>query len=438
MPSLPLQECYPALWASLIDLPAPSNNQVAMLPSGLTRVNKAASTEIAARFVKLIDEESYMYHPGDAPEQLAYRQGGWLVMRLKQSWLEGEMDKEAYKVGKNYPEVYPPPGVDMTFNQTLSQDGWYLVTGGLGGLGLHCAHALVRHGARKLILTSRRGKVSEEYEEDLAVLQATPGVEVKCEACDTSNRLAVFQLFENSKGGVRGVVHAAGVLIDGNLRIQSLEKLEAVWRGKVDGAVILHEASLKQSKPLDLFVMYSSSSALLGSPGECNYAGANAALESIAYIRRQQGLACTSVQWGVWYGVGFAKAVFSEQLAKSGFPNISKSLGAQVLTALLNRPALEAPTVFCLHPVDWSLFPGRGPIYSIKTDFACFPAMKSYVEPVSGPPPLTEELKVGQPRGEYGLSVLGGCGTPHCMTLPMDSNGPMCTTACLSGFITGF
>ena len=394
-----MQESYPSMWASLVDLPGPSKDQPALLPSamGNAAADMALAVPAAARLLALLDEETMRYGPRDPPEQLAYRHGRWLVMKLKEAELAQGMEpgtlrkvEEATRVG-----TFPPPGVTVEMKRTLSQDGWYLVTGGLGGLGLHAASALVRHGATKLILTSRGGKPTVQYKPDLDALSAIPGLEVRPYACDTGDRQAVMRMFAEfeSLGGIRGVVHAAGVLIDGNLRTQDVDKLSAVWGGKVDGAVNLHVASLKQARPLDLWVTYGSSSSLLGSPGQSNYSAANSALDCIAILRRQAGLVGASIQWGVWTGVGFADLGFLEQLDAVGFPPIPKGLGSMVLTALLNRPAMKQPMVVCCHPVRWSLFLQRGPEYMISGDLECFEPVKHRVPPKKEPVPLTEDMK---------------------------------------------
>jgi NADP-dependent 3-hydroxy acid dehydrogenase YdfG len=192
----------------------------------------------------------------------------------------------------------------------VGPEGWYLITGGVSGLGLQTALALVRHGARRLILTSRGGTIPERYQEDYdALLSMSPDLDVRVEACDAGSLDSVLQLFHSvsSDGGIAGVVHSAGVLVDGNIRTQDVERLRAVWPGKVQGAVNLHVASVRQVEqggpPLRLFLLYSSSAALFGSAAGSNYAAANSMLDNLAILRRQEGLACTSIQWGPWNAV---------------------------------------------------------------------------------------------------------------------------------------
>jgi NAD(P)-dependent dehydrogenase (short-subunit alcohol dehydrogenase family) len=338
------------------------------------------------------------------------------------------------------PDVFPPQGLELRTHQTLAgflsgtQDvdgdtqenmesvptpqssafassssfstanahgGWYLITGGVGGLGLQTAFALVRHGARRLILTSRGGTIPERYQDDYEKLLALePELEVRVCACDAGDSESVMALFDSvaTSDGIVGVVHSAGVLVDGNIRAQDLGKLRAVWVGKVQGAINLHLASVRQvergGQPLRLFLLYSSSASLLGSAAASNYGAANAALDNLALLRRQEGLACTSIQWGPWNAVGFAKQAFMDTLEKTGLGSISNSLGALVLNTLLNREGLTQPPVFSVLPIRWSVFAEHGPEFNLKTDTACFEPVKRHAAPKPVHAPMTHDVKV--------------------------------------------
>ncbi|TFJ86619.1 hypothetical protein NSK_002273 [Nannochloropsis salina CCMP1776] len=394
-----MQESFPSLWACMIDLPGPGKDQLALLPSstGNSAADFKVAVPAAARLLQILDIETSSYSRTDPPEQLAFRRGQWLTMKLREAELQHDIDPAVLKKVEEATRanVFPPPGVEVQTRKTLTPDAWYLITGGLGGLGLNGANALVRHGATKLILTSRGGKATAQYKPDLDALSAIPGVIVRPYACDTGDRAAVFKMFQEfeADGGIRGVVHCAGILADGNIRNQDVDKLGAVWGGKVDGAVNLHMASIRMSRPLDLWLTYSSSSALMGSPGQSNYSAANTALDCIAKLRRQVGLVGTSFQWGVWVGVGFAEPAFLEQLDSVGFPSITKSLGSLVLSTLLNRNALAMPKVVCCHPVKWSVFVQRGPEYMMSGDLECFEAVQNRIPPKKKPVPLTDDMK---------------------------------------------
>jgi hypothetical protein len=189
------------------------------------------------------------------------------------------------------------------------------------------------------------------------------GVEVRVAKCDVSDYEAVSRLVtELSPDGVRGILHCAGALGDGSLSIQNADKLRGVWDGKVLGALNLHTATLSQPRPLDFFLIYGSSSALLGCPSEATYACANAAADFVAILRRQMGLCGTSLQWGAWTGVGFASQAFNQAVSLSGFPPITAAHGNKCLTLLLNHVASLPPVLGCM-PVDWRTFAVTGPVY---------------------------------------------------------------------------
>ena len=103
---------------------------------------------------------------------------------------------------------------------------------------------------------------------------------------------------------LRGVIHAAAVLDDGILLQQTAERFVATRRAKMDGAWYLHQATFGQ--PLDFFVLFSSVASLIGSPGQGNYAAANAFLDGLAHYRRSQGLVGLCINWGPWAEVGLA------------------------------------------------------------------------------------------------------------------------------------
>ncbi|MFH8607041.1 SDR family NAD(P)-dependent oxidoreductase [Streptomyces sp. NPDC018029] len=182
----------------------------------------------------------------------------------------------------------------------LDPDGTVLITGGTGALGQVVAEHLVREwGVRHLLLASRRG-LDAPGSSELADRLSDLGAEVTVAAADVSDPASVVELVGKTDPShpLTGVVHAAGVLEDGIVTAQTPEGLARVWAAKAAAAANLHEATREMR--LGLFVVFSSAAATLGSPGQANYAAANAYCDALMQRRRATGQAALSVGWGLW------------------------------------------------------------------------------------------------------------------------------------------
>ncbi|MFE4022777.1 type I polyketide synthase [Streptomyces sp. NPDC059101] len=241
----------------------------------------------------------------------------------------------------------------------LRPDAAYLITGGLGGLGLAAARMLSEAGARHLVLLGRTPPGGTALRE-IEALRAE-GCAVRVVTADTADRDQLARALAPPSGGpqqppLAGVLHLAGVLDDGVLLLQSPERLSRVMAPKARGAWNLHALTLDEQ--LDFFVLFSSVSGLLGTPGQATYAAANAFLDGLAAFRRGLGATALAVQWGSWADTGMsARAGVNAKLEARGEGVIPVAEGLAALRALLTaRP--DDGTVAVL-PADWTRFADR-------------------------------------------------------------------------------
>ena len=197
----------------------------------------------------------------------------------------------------------------------MRPDGTYLITGGLGAVGLHVARRLVQRGARHIVLVGRTAP-SRDAAVAIDTMRAL-GATVVVSAADVARRdqmAAVLREIATSLPPLRGVVHAAGVVDDGVFIQQTWQRFESVLAPKIDGAWHLHELTLDSE--LDFFVLCSSVASVFGSPGQGAYAAGNAFLDALAARRRANGQVGLSVNWGAWAGGGMAERVTAHGRAR--------------------------------------------------------------------------------------------------------------------------
>ncbi|NEQ16647.1 MAG: SDR family oxidoreductase, partial [Moorea sp. SIO3E2] len=239
-------------------------------------------------------------------------------------------------------------------------EGSYLLTGGLGALGLEVAQWMVKQGARHIVLNGRRTP-SETAQETIQQLEQT-GAKISVILGDVSKEedvASILKQIEASQAPLRGVIHAAGFLDDGVLQQMSWERFRKVMAPKLQGAWYLHQ--LTQKLPLDFFVCFSSIASLLGSPGQGNYAAANAFMDTLADYRRSMGLPGLSINWGAWAQGGMASRLGSQhqsRLRTTGMNLITPEKGLQVLGELLSQPVSQVG----VFPINWSQFLGQLPV----------------------------------------------------------------------------
>ncbi|MGE8574271.1 MAG: beta-ketoacyl reductase, partial [Burkholderia contaminans] len=226
-------------------------------------------------------------------------------------------------------------------------DATYLVTGGLGGLGLRLASWLADNGAGKIVLLGR-GEPSAAAGKILRTLDA------RFIRADLSRREDVEQALgeiAHSMPPLKGIFHLAGALDDALLTRQDDDFFHRAGSGKADGAWYLHE--LTADLPLDHFVLFSSMAALITMPGQGNYAAANSFLDALAQHRRAQGKPGLSVNWGPWAEIGHAATDYGrrahEQLGALGVGTLPPELAIATLERLMASGVAQSGVA----QIDW-------------------------------------------------------------------------------------
>jgi acyl transferase domain-containing protein/short-subunit dehydrogenase/pimeloyl-ACP methyl ester carboxylesterase len=205
--------------------------------------------------------------------------------------------------------------------------GKVLITGGTGGLGAKLArHLVTDHGVTELVLTSRRGDQAPGAEELRAELTEL-GAKVDIAACDAADQKSLKKVITKD---LKAVIHAAGVLDDGVISALTPERLDTVFRPKIDAAWNLHE--LTKSLDLNAFVLFSSAAGVLGTPGQGNYAAANSYLDALAELRRNEGLPAVSLAWGLWDD-GMGDHADTSRMQKSGVLGLTTEEGLALFDA---------------------------------------------------------------------------------------------------------
>ncbi|MDO5531762.1 type I polyketide synthase [Sutterella sp.] len=227
----------------------------------------------------------------------------------------------------------------QTVRTGVRADATYVITGGMGGLGLAAAKRLVQDGARSVVLVSRRGAVTDEQKSVLETLRSR-GAVITALAADASANGFAEALAEcvRTLPPVAGVIHAAGVIDDALAKDQTPERMERTWNVKVKGAEALDRFTREHAAEIDFFVLFSSATVLLGNPGQANYVAANAAEGAIVRRRLADGLPATVIGWGPVGDVGMLKD------APRVRETIEKTLGTPALTSDEVLDALFAVT----------------------------------------------------------------------------------------------
>ncbi|MEV5839734.1 SDR family NAD(P)-dependent oxidoreductase [Nocardia sp. NPDC052112] len=262
---------------------------------------------------------------------------------------------------------------------TVRPGAAYVVTGGLGGLGLLSASWLARNGAGRVILCGRSAPGPETLAR-LAELRAVGAAVtvVNGDIADPAVAAAAVRAATKDGALLRGIIHAAGLVEDATLAKVDTAMLERVWRGKAEGAWAMHAATLDHD--LDFWVVYSSVASLLGSPGQAAHAAANSFLDDLVQWRAAQDLPATSICWGAWSEVGSG-----QHMAERGFAMISPTDGIDALERIL----ANGYTHIGYSPIDLERWLASYPAVAQSTLFSDLLAARDNTSPESA---LLDEL----------------------------------------------
>ncbi|MCP3995576.1 MAG: SDR family NAD(P)-dependent oxidoreductase, partial [bacterium] len=210
-----------------------------------------------------------------------------------------------YRNGTRLVKRYRQTSLPQTDRHTLKAQGVYLITGGLGGLGLLVGKLLAERYRARLILTGR-SPLTPERETQLTPLRDA-GAEVSYKTVDITDHQQVMQLINEIKtdyGEINGIFHSAGMLDDALLINKDADRIHTVLAPKLSGTINLDEATADE--PLDFMVLFSSITGLIGNRGQCDYAWGNAFMDAFAHRRialtregRRRGQTL-SINWPLW------------------------------------------------------------------------------------------------------------------------------------------
>ena len=287
----------------------------------------------------------------DADDHLAFRTGERRVARL---------------VRADPPEIPARP-------LTPVADATYLISGGLGGVGLELARWLAARGARQLVVTGRRElpprstwdslPADHPARDRVAAVRTIEalGATVTLFTGDIADPAAVDALFAALRPlpPLRGVLHAAGISEHTDTLHLDAATLTAVLRPKLDGAWLLHRATA--GLPLDFFVMFSSAAAAWGSAFAGAYGAANHFLDALAHARRRAGLCGLAIAWGGWASGGMVTAAAEHYFTQIGLGLMPPDHALQALEVLLAADVAHR----VVSPVDWTIFK---PVYEARRE----------------------------------------------------------------------
>jgi amino acid adenylation domain-containing protein len=321
----------------------------------------------------------------------------------------GEETQLAFRAGKRFVLRFVRAEVPTARPFRCRPDGTYLITGGLGGVGLEIARWLVEHGARRLVLLGRtefpdRTRWDDLHPQPMRVrIAAVRALEragaavtvVQADVGDREQMRAVFEALRASAPPLRGVMHAAGAIEPQLISALIPETMASIFRSKVHGTLVLGE--MLRGIELDFLVLFSSIESVIGMRGQAPYAAANAFLDMYAHARRLAGLPAVAVHWGMWGKVGLAAAEREKQfLLTHGLLEMAPEKALEHLGAIIESGIPER----IVAAIDWRVF---------RTAFVSTPARAMYLERI----PVAPRKPVASPAPESFIGQLARTPKTH-------------------------
>jgi acyl transferase domain-containing protein/acyl carrier protein len=292
-------------------------------------------------------------------------------------------DAVAYRGRRLVPRVARAE-VSQSDSLVLRGDGSYLITGGLGGLGLQIADWMAARGAGHIVLLSRRDfpkrslwdqlKLGDtNFETVQRILFAeklgTRITVAQGDVADETGMRSLFRQFGREVHPLRGVVHAAVGVASCSISDLNLESFQRFCHAKALGAWVLNQLTLHMQ--LDFFVLFSSTTALWGVAGLAHYAAANQALDLIAQWRHERGLRALSVNWGAWQEMRLASEADKDLFERAGLLAMPNAKALAALERLISTDRASAVVA----SIDWNILPV---VYEARRARPLFSEMRSY------------------------------------------------------------
>lgn len=249
---------------------------------------------------------------------------------------------------------------------SIDQHGIYLITGGMGSLGLQAAHTLALHGASEIVLLGRNTPSNDAQKAIQKIEELGARVLfIQCDITRSEELQKVFEVLQKNNQVLKGIIHAAGIANPISIKELDHASIHEMMKSKVIGSWNLHEQS--KSLNLDFFILYSSISSLIGSHKLAHYSAANGFLDGLATYRHSLNLPAQSINWGPWEQGGMVNNISgTKQVADSGFSLIGPTEGVAYLEQVIANPETHQAAVI---KADWDRVKN---IYSSRSEQAVF------------------------------------------------------------------